>query len=302
VNPGRSLRLASALGALLLSACGEGPAPYGFDLRSEQRFRLESEVEAEVSGENVRIERLADFTLRRRTDDAGAHELEVRLGRYVFVREGPEGPSELAISGDGVVSRDARYGEQRLAPDSGTPSGVSLRELLARPLASLPIASDGARSGPVWRTTDPLLAEVQLLEWYLLALPGVDDAGLRSSGSREVPRTGAYRLGVQLALLYLIEVRPEGGWRVNLSGSAQRSSLELAPGLAGAVDLDARGETLLRADRGLERADLSLSLRFRGDKGEGVQVKERVRITLLEGLAPGGRVNSPDARPDNSEE
>jgi len=302
VNPGASLRLASALGALLLAACGEGPAPYGFDLRTEQRFRMESEVDAEVSGESARIERLADFTLRRRTDDAGDHQLDVRLERYVFAREGPEGASELAISHDGVVSRDARYGEQRLAPDTGTPSGVSLRELLTRPMASLPIAPDGARSGPVWRTTDPLLAEVQLLEWYLLALPGIDDVGLRSSGSREVPRTGAYRLGVQLALLYLIEVRPEGGWRVNLSGSAQRASLELAPGLAGSLDLDARGETLLRADRGLERADLSLSLSFRGDKGERVQVKERVRITLLEGLVPPGRVNSPGARPDNSEE
>ncbi len=240
--------LGSAAGIALL-ACAEEPAPppYGFALAEEQRFRFEAEDKTTVDGTPVRVQRYADVRLVAESFEPRRTELVLYLDRYYIKVEGaPGGTTELALSERGLAARSPEEGEFSLKPGDARPGGGTVAELRERPLAGCELGPDGELVGTPWRSYDPVLSGIDLLDWLLLGFPVLGGAESSSwQARRAVPQLGQYKLGLELPLLYERAIGEGEGERIRVSGLVQRSSLSVAPNYTGALNLDHLGQAEL---------------------------------------------------------
>jgi hypothetical protein len=286
----KRLVLLSAL-ACFAGCDGGGPPPYGFDVQPEQRFVLEAEDVTEIEGTRVLVQRYAQFRLVSEPVDSGGTALDVYLERYYESVDGAETGSELAISDQGIVVRGGKQGELRLGPEDKTPTAPSVAKLLERSLGGTIVLSSGEASGPGWHSYDPLLAEIDPLAWWLLSAPLVERGGATTwDGSREVPRIGQYRLGLELPLRYE-RLSPDPESTVRAAGFARREALRLTEELQGRLELDFKGEAELAPDGRMSKATSELALRFTADDGGTISSTHRVRIRS-------DSINSDSAAPD----
>jgi len=266
-----------------LAGCdGEVRVPYGLDQQPRQHFRLEAASEILVDDQVVTVERLIEFRLEgSRPEEGGDTEVELFLEHFFQrIDGGPEAGSELAISAEGVLSRSAEAGEVRLEPSAATPSSPSLSALLGRPFAGCSLDGSGAVRGTAWKSIDPLLDSVDALDWWLLGAPVLPEGDqLAWSGSRQVPRLGRYRLGIQLPQRYERVASSDGRPHIQVSGFAQRSDLTVAEDFSGSVELTLRGESELGEHGELRLLSYELALRFDAASGSQIRSTDRVRIS-----------------------
>ena len=225
---------------LLLAAGGPGCTeertlpPYGFATRLEQPLRYEAEGRLEVDGHPVTVERYADLRLVAELREDARTEIVLYLDRYYMRVDGaPNGVSELALSEHGMAARSPGQGEIKLGPEDARPGGGRVSELLERPVAGCFIGPMGEVIGEPWRSFDPILSGIELLEWILLGLPVLEASGESGwSARRRAPTIGQYQLGIDIPLRYE-RVRNDSepsGQRIRMSGLIQRSALTVAPG------------------------------------------------------------------------
>jgi hypothetical protein len=266
--------------AFLALGCESGPPPYGFDARSERAYEFESRAETTIDDEPVLVLTYAAFRLAAKPLEGGATtELVLYLERYFQSVESKEGLHEVAISNQGVLVRGGEQGELRLAPDDATPSASSVTALLQRPLASAVLDSEGALQGSPFHSHDPLLAEVDPLDWFLLSAPLLSGGDAPAwSGSRELPRIGQYRLGVQLPMRYERLAPEKGRDRIRAEGFARRDSLELVEGFQGALELEYRGQAELGSRTELLAATSELEVTF--DASDGSRIHSRQHFAI----------------------
>ena len=290
--------LGAALGLALLACAGEPvPPPYGFGAAQEQRFRFEAADRTYVDGTLVRVQRYADVRLVAETFETRRTELALYLDRYYIKVEGaPGGTTELALSERGLAARSPEEGEFNLAPDDARPGGGTIRELRERPVAGCELGPDGAIVGTPWRSFDPVLSGIDLLDWILLGFP-VLSGGESSSwrARRTVPQLGQYQLGLELPLFYERTGGDGEGKRIRVSGLVQRTSLSVAPNYTGALNLDHLGQVELGADGRVREAQFELRMRFNADSGGLVSSQHLVRIYSLD---TDDTINSPSPAPD----
>ena len=229
------------------------------------------------------MERLIEFRLEgSRPEEGEGTEVELFLEHFFQrIDGGPEAGSELAISREGVLSSSAEAGEVRLEPSGATPSAPSLIALLGRPFAGCSLDGSGVVQGAPWRSIDPLLdAAVDALDWWLLGAPVLPDGDQAAwGGSRQVPRLGRYRLGIQLPQRYERVAGFEGRPHIQVSGFAQRSDLTVAEDFSGAVELTLRGEAELGQLGELRLLSYELTFRFDAASGSQIRSTHRVRIS-----------------------
>jgi hypothetical protein len=271
---------------LLLAAlaCGDADlrVPYGLESRPGQQLLLEAASEIVVDGELITVERVIRFRLQgSRPEEGGGTELKLFLDDFFQRMEGgPEAGSELAISREGIVSRSAQTGEVRMEPSRATPSAPSLLALLGRPFAGCTLDGSGVVQGMPWRSIDPLLDSVDALDWWLLGAPLLPEGDPAAwSGSRQVPRLGRYRLGIQLPLRYERVVDSEARGRIQVSGFARRADLAVTDDFSGSAELTMRGETELGALGELLLQTYELVFRFDAATGSEIRSSHRVRIS-----------------------
>jgi hypothetical protein len=262
-----------------IAACGQsGPPPYGFDQKPEQAFVFEAEETSEIDGVSVKVTRYSEFDLLLGSDDPGRTELNLRLGRYYMKVEGaPGGRAELALSSQGMVSQSPTDGEVRIGPDDPMPGGRTVRALLRAPVAGVVLAADGRMLGDPWRSQEPILQDLPLIEWVALALPvlGGPEGG-SWNGRRPLPPLGQYRLGMELSVRYEWS-RDDGGTVIRSASGIERASVELARGFRGSLQIESRGEASL-ADGFVEIAHVDLRALFRAEDDSEVRSSYRVRL------------------------
>jgi hypothetical protein len=269
---------------LAILACGDGESrvPYGLDQRPQQRFLLEGASEIVVDGQVVTVERLMEFRLEGSpSEEGGETEVELFLEHFFQrIEGGAEAGSELAISAEGVLSRSGQAGEVRLEPSAATPSAPSLSALLGRSFAGCSLDGAGVVQGTPWKSIDPLLDSVDALDWWLLGAPLLPDGDQAAwSGSRQVPRLGRYRLGIQLPQRYERVAGSEGRPHIQVSGFAQRSDLTVAEDFSGSVELTLRGEAELGQLGELRLLSYELVFGFDAASGSQIRSTHRVRIS-----------------------
>ncbi len=270
-----------ALPLLVTAACSEpARAPLGFDVAPEQRFRLEMRDETIVDAVVVDIERLADVRLAMTPEDATTFELEIFLERYYLSVEGGEGSAstEVAISPEAFVSRAADGTELRLQAHEKTPSARTVAELLALPIAGFALDRRGASVRPAWHSSDPLLQEIDLLGWLMLGLPLDGQGETAWEGSREVPRIGRYRMGIELPLRF--ELRAGGG-EVGIAGFAQRTEITLQAGYSGAIEIELEGRARPGGHGRIESASYVLRVKFEAKDGSVIRSTHRVTLECI---------------------
>jgi hypothetical protein len=243
-----------------------------------QHFAFESEERTEIPDEApVTALRHAEFALAAEDWEGGRTELALRLKRYYLRIEGaPGGTSELALSPDGLLSRAPPRGEVRLGPDDTAPGGRPVRALTTEAVGGAVVAPDGTLLGDPWRTKEPALGDLPVVEWILLAFPVAAPPETRSwNARRPIPALGQYRLGIEIPIRF--ERAAED--RVRAAGVVQRASVELAPGYRGSLTVEHRGEATLGSSGRIEEAHVELHSRFAPEEGKEVRSVYRVRIT-----------------------
>ena len=290
--------LGSAAGIALL-ACADEPAPppYGFASAEEQRFRFEAEDKTTVDGTQVRVQRYADVRLVAESFEPRRTELVLYLDRYYIKVEGaPGGTTELALSERGLAVRGPGEEGFSLAPGDARPGGGTVAELRERPVAGCELGPDGKVAGTPWRSYDPILSGIDLLDWILLGFPVLGGAESNSwQARRTVPQLGQYKLGLELPLRYERVAGDGEGERIRVSGLVQRSSLSVAPNYTGALNLDHLGQAELGPAGRIREAQIELRMRFNADSGGLVSSQHLVRIRSLDA---DDSINSPSPAPD----
>jgi hypothetical protein len=270
-----------ALGFALFAALGcsePEPAPWGFEIAPEQGYRLEMHDETVIDSIVVNIERLADVRFRASRDSAGV-ELELFLDRfYLAVESGQGGRTELAISPKAFASRAADGTELRLEADERTPSGLTVAELLSQPVSGTMVNGRGVAVRSSWHSADPLLGDVEVLGWLLLGLPVSDADKAAWTASREVPRIGRYRLGIEMPLRF---ERAEGGSELAVTGFVERPEITLADGYRGSIQLELEGRTRLGAAGQVAHSRYLLRMKFEAVDGSVIRSRHRVTIECL---------------------
>ncbi len=302
--PEEHLTVVHLLGMLLMgltllwnAGCGpSGPPPYGFGERTTQRFVLETKEVTEVDGIAVTVTRYAEFDLQVEPDDSRGTELGLMLRRYYLGVEGaPGGDSELALSEEGMVTRSGGN-EVRIGPDDPMPGGRTIAAVLRHPIARLFLDASGRTLADPWRSLEPVLQDLPLVEWIALVLPVLGHPGGSWNGSRSLPPLGQYRLGIDLPVRY--EATEEGGrLRVRSAAGAQRTSIELTRGYRGALQLDGQGEAIL-GDGFVESAHFDLRTLFRAEDDSEVRSSYLVRLRCGECEPP---INPPGWDSDTPE-
>jgi hypothetical protein len=264
-------------------ACAEPAiAPLGFDRVPEQRFRLEMRDETVVDSVVVDIERLADVRFVVAPEDSSTFELEMFLERYYLSVEGGQGGeggrTQVAISPEAFASRAADGTELRLQGHEKTPSARTVSELLALPVGGTALDRRGASVRAAWHSSDPLLEEVDLLGWLLLGLPVEADGEAAWEASREVPRIGRYRMGIEMPLRF--ELRA-GGSEIGIAGFVQRPEITLQEGYAGAIELELEGQARPGDAGRIARASYVLRMKFEAVDGSVIRSTHRVTLECL---------------------
>ena len=256
-------------------------APWGFDAAPEQGYRIEMQDETMIDSVVVDIERLADVRFRASRDSVGI-ELEMFLDRFYLAVESGDGDrrgrTELAISPKAFVSRAADGTELRLDGDEQTPSGRTVAELLAGPVAGTTVNGRGVTVRSSWNSADPLLGDVEVLGWLLLGLPVSDGGSAAWTASREVPRIGRYRLGIEMPLRF---ERAAGGSELTVSGFVERPEITLADGYRGSIQLELEGQTRFGAAGAVAHSRYLLRMKFEAVDGSVIRSRHRVTIECL---------------------
>lgn len=291
------MRRALLVGLCLLACSKAGPPPYGFANAPEQHWRFEAEDDFDIDGTSVKSVRLANLILRAKPDPSGETEVELFIDRYSSRTEGmPDGTSELSISEKGYWAQTAKTGRVGFGPNEKTLGGDTPLEIRARSAASADLDTNGDLLRPHWQSPHPVLFDIALLDWLLIALPTRAPEGERAwVARRTVPQTGRFNLGIELPLRW--EVAPEGANLVRASGSVTRESLHVADGLEGRLVLDARGEAELLADGRVLVATFELRLDLQGVDGTRVTSRHRV---LVRCTSCDAEINSPDRSSDST--
>jgi len=282
---------------LCLSACSRpGPPPYGFADAPEQQFRFEAEESFDIDGAPAKSVRLANVILRAKPEERGETEVELFIDRYAARTEGtPDGGSELSISEQGFWVQTKKTGRVGFGPNEKTLAGDTALEMRARPVASAQLDTNGDVLTPLWQTPHPVLIDIALLDWLLIALPTRAPEGeLAWVAQRTVPQTGRFSLGVELPLRW--ETSLESPLALRVSGSVTRESLRVADGLEGRLVLDARGEAELLPDGRVRVATFELRLDLLAADGTHVASRHLIRATCTS-CAP--TVNSPEGSSDS---
>ena len=206
--------------------------------------------------------------------------LTLHLDRYYMRIEGaPGGEAEITLSQEGMVSKTAKDGEIRIGPDDPMPGGRTLRTLLGEPVAGVMLAPDGRTLGDPWLSRAPVLQDLPLLQWVVLSLPILAESETPSwTGRRPLPPLGQYHLGMELPIRYERSASTEEAPGIRSAAAIERTSVELAPGYRGALEIDCRGEAAFGTGRVLESAKLELHVRFRAEDDGEVHSRYRVRI------------------------
>ena len=285
-RPQRFVLLPGLLAAAVGLGCGPSPAPWAFDTIPEQRFRLEMHDETVVDDVTVEIERLADVRLALVAGDGSESEFELFLERYYLrVTGGPGRETQVAISPKAFVSRAADGTELRLESDDRTPSALSVAALLERPLSGAAVDARGALVRSSWHAADPLLQDVEILAWLMLGLPVLGDDDETWTASREVPKIGSYRLGVELPLRFEHSGgRPKAGAvrQLRMAGFASRPEITLTDGYAGSIELSLEGQTRLGSAGDLQKSELVLAMVFESKSGAVIRSRHSVVIGCLD--------------------
>ena len=283
---------------LCLFACSRpGPPPYGFAISPEQHWRFEAEETFDVDGVPAKSVRLADVILRAKPDESGETEVELFIDRYAARTEGtPDGGSELSISDQGFWVQTKETGRVGFGPNEKTLAGDTPLEMRARPVASASLDTNGDVLAPIWQSPSPVLIDIALLDWLLLALPTRAPEGERAwVARRTVPQTGRFSLGVDLPLRW--EVDPDKPDGLRASGSVTRESMRVADDLEGRLSLDVRGEAELAPDGRVRAAAFELRLDLAAADGTHVASRHLIRATCTSCDAP---VNSSAGSSDSS--
>jgi hypothetical protein len=215
---------------VVLAACRPeaGPPPWAFDAWPEQRFRLEGEDTTQIDETPVSVQRFADLRLVASLTESGDTELALYVERFYMRVEGaPGGTSELAFSPEGLRSRGPQ-GEVSFGAEDATPGGSTMASVLASPIGGVLFTTRGEVLGTPWRSRDPVLSGVYVLDWVLVALPVVERSREPAwSGSRDLPPIGQYELGLRLPIRYTREAPPPDTARIDASGLARRAHLRM---------------------------------------------------------------------------
>lgn len=291
------MRRSLLLGLCLFACSRPGPPPYGLADAPEQRWRFEAEETFDVDGVPAKSVRFADVILRAKPPEDGATEVELFIDRYYSRTEGtPDGGSELSISEKGVSVQTPQSGRVGFGPNEQTLGGDTPLEMRARPAASATLDTNGEVRTPFWQSPHPMLLDIALLDWLMIALPTRAPAGEKAwVARRTLPQTGRFNLGIELPLRWALDPVRAGVLRA--SGSVTRESLRVADGLEGTLVVDALGEAELLPDGRVRGATLELRLDLRSQDGTHVASRHRilVRCTSCE-----ASVNSPEGRSDSA--
>jgi hypothetical protein len=292
------LRLLALLSVIAVLACEPGgPPPFGFEQEPTQRFVFEAEEQTEIDETPVSVVRYAELALDAAPAARGRTELALRIERYYMRIEGaPGGTREIAVSPRGLVLRDPDRGEIRLEGDEEGPEGRTLQGVLREAIASAVVQSDGALVGDPWRSRDPALQDLPLIEWILLALPIIGGPEESSwTGRRSIPPLGQYQLGSDIPLRF--EWADPIGRQIRSSGFLQRQSVTLADGFSGLLQLDHTGQATLFPTGALERAKVELRVFFRPEDGADIRALYRAHLRCAECPAtedPSGGAPTPE--------
>jgi hypothetical protein len=159
------------------------------------------------------------------------------------------------------------------------------------------LRTDGAVIGNPWRSKDPALQDLPVLEWVLLSLPIIASPQTESwTGRRGVPPLGQYRLGIDLPLRY--EWADPVGREIRSSGFLQRESVKLAENFRGLLQLDHSGKAIFSSTGTLEDASVELRVFFRPEDGSEIRAVYRSRMRCAECPTP---ATPPSVRPDGPE-
>jgi hypothetical protein len=270
-----TLALVSLLAALQGCREPERP-PWGFDRSAAQRFVLETEELTEIAGARVDVARRAEISLEAKDTEAGGTDIALRVERYELRIEGaPDGTSEMALSPEGLVSRSAAQGETRLGPEEVVPGGRSVAALLRQPIGGFVVSGDGGLLGEPWHSREPILADLPLVEWVLLALPALArERSAPLAEGRPLPPLGQYRLGIPMSIRFERETAD----RIRGVGLLQRPSIELAPGYRGRLEVQGTAETALSISGEIEESKVELRTAFEGSEGDRVYAHYRARL------------------------
>ncbi len=286
--------------ALSLFACSRpGPPPYGLATSPEQRWRFEAEETFDVDGAPAKSVRLADLILRAKPQDQGETEVELFIDRYASRTEGtPDGGSELSISEQGLWVQTKETGRVGFGPNDKALAGDTPLEIRARPVASANLDTNGDVLAPLWQSPNPVLIDIALLDWLILALPTRAPEGERAwVARRTLPQTGRFSLGVDLPLRWELDGNVPDS--LHASGSVTRESMRVADGLEGRLTLDARGQADLLPDGRVRVATLELRLDLVATDGKRVASRHLIRARCTSCEAP---VNSSEGSSDSAKD
>ncbi len=261
-------------------ACAEeGGVPYGFEAAPRQNFVFESEERTTIDGTEVTVVRYAELSLEASSDESRT-ELAMRLKRYYLTIDGaPGGTVEFALSDAGLVTRTPTAGEHRLDADQPTPGGRTVAAVLRRPVGGAFFGAHGELLGEPWQSYEPSLGDLPLVDWIVLALPVLNAGDARAwEGRRPVPPLGQYQLGLEIPLRFIRVGEPGAQHLVRSSGQVRRTSIRLAPGFEGRLELDHSGEAKMSADGQVKDARLELRVTFIAEDGSEITARYRVRL------------------------
>jgi hypothetical protein len=293
------MRRALVVGLLLFACSRPGPPPYGFANAPEQHWRFEAEETFDIDGTTVKSVRFADLILRAKTDESGATEVELYIDRYASRLEGmPDGGSELSISEKGYWVQTQKEGRVGFGPNEKTLAGDTPLEIRARPVASADLDSNGELLTQLWQSSNPILFDIALFDWLIIALPTRAPEGERAwIARRTLPQTGRFNLGVELPLRW--ERDPSAPLALRMSGSVTRESLRVADGLEGRLTLDARGDAELFSDGRVRVATFELRLDLQAAAGTHVASRHQVRVRCTSCETA---INSPEGSSDSAKD
>jgi hypothetical protein len=274
----RPMRRVCLLALFLLSCSRSGQPPYGFSDAPEQRWRFEAEETFEIGGTPAKSVRFADFVLRAKPAESGETEVELYLESYYARTEGtPDGASEFAISEKGISIKTPSTGTVGFGPGEKTLGGDTPLEMRARPAATASLDTNGELLETYWQSPHPMLMDIAILDWWIIALPTRQPVGESAwVARRTVPQTGRFNLGVALPLRW--EAKPDAPLSFRASGSVTRGSVEVANGLRGQLALDAIGEAELLPDGRVSVATFELRLDLATDDDTHVRSRHQVRV------------------------